>query len=249
MNEMAKRGKGLLPDFPLPGNPVEALENFNSVANRLQRTVDLIDGKLNEIDGTATEIDKRFTSPIPPTELVSRVKPKSGTYLSYEGQSKVDYCLECCEKHGQTAKILLREAIQRAEADSPSSPGAMEKVRGAVEELVGFEDDSDTVKNERVATLNSLSRTLRKFVYAKKAEIGGASLEDLREIKDMTDKLVDAVYQVRVNLEGPCIGCTVEELCGGSVECVEFVEKAIKNVKDPAEFKRILGEAREKYRR
>jgi len=245
---MAKREKGLLPDFPLPGDPVEALENFSSMANRLQRTVDLIDGKLNVIDGTVTEIDKRFTSPTPPAELASEMKPKSG-HLSYEGQSKVDYCLECCEKHGQTAKVLLREAIQRAEADSPSSPGVMEKVRGAVEELVGFEDDSDTVKNERVATLNSLSRTLRKFIYAKKAEIGGANLKDLREIKDMTDKLVDAVYQVRVNLEAPCIGCTVEELCGGSVECVEFVEKAIKNVKDPEEFKRILGEAREKYRR
>ena len=110
MNEMAKREKGLLPDFPLPGDPVEALENFSSMANRLQRTVDLIDGKLNVIDGTVTEIDKRFTSPTPPAELASEMKPKSG-HLSYEGQSKVDYCLECCEKHGQTAKVLLREAI------------------------------------------------------------------------------------------------------------------------------------------
>ena len=193
---------------------------------------------------------RRSRRPEPPKEVsgfVARAKPKSHTHLSYEGQSKLDYCVECCSKHSQTAKVLIREAIQRAQADSPSSPGVLEKVRRAVDELMGFDDDSDTVKNEKVSTLNSLSRTLRKFIYAKKAEIGGASLEDLREIKDMMDKLVDATYQVRMSEE--CIGCTVEELCGGNLECVEFVERAAKNVKDPVEFRKILKEAREKYGR
>jgi len=185
--------------------------------------------------------------------LVARARPeqtglqKSHTHLSYEGQSKLDYCVECLSKHSQAGSVLMREAVQRAEAGSPSDPGVLEKVRGAVKELVGFEDDSDTVKNEKVSTLNSLSRTLRKFIYAKKAEIGGASLADLREIKDMVDKLVDATYTVRTSEE--CIGCTAETLCGGNLECVEFIERAAKSVKDPEEFRKILKEAREKYRR
>jgi len=236
-----ERKKSLLPE--LPADPLEALERFNSMIATFQKTLDTIDGKLGEIDKAATMIDKSFASP---TGFVSKVKPKSHSHLSYEGQSELDYCVECLTKHSQGAKVLMREAIQRAEAGSPSDSGVLEKVRGVVEELVGFEDDSNTVQNEKVSTLNSLSRTLRKFIYAKKAEIGDASIEDLREIKDMVDKLVDAAYDVRTSEE--CIGCTVEELCGGNLECVEFIEKAAKSVKDPEEFRKILMEAREKYK-
>ena len=243
---MSKEKKSALPELPeLPGDPLEALENFNSMLHRFQRTVDLLDGKLGQIDKAVTEVDKRFRSPTPPTSFLPKEKPKPHTHLSYKGQSKLDYCVECSVKHSQTAKVLMREALQRAEAGSPTDPGVQEKVRGVVEELLGMEDDTDTVKNEKVSTLNSATRTLRKFIYGKGAEVGRANLEDLREIKDLVDKLVDATYQVRMSEE--CIGCTVEELCGGNVECVEFVEKAAKNVKDPEEFKRILREAREKY--
>lgn len=244
---MSEKKRSPPPDFPLPSDPLEALEAFNSMLNRFQRTVDLINGKLGQMDKAATEIDKRFTSPTPPAGFVSKAKPKPHTHLSYEGQSEVDYCVECAVKHSQTAKVLMREALQRAEAGSPSARGVQEKVRGVVEELVGMEDDTETVKNEKVSTLNSLARTLRKFIYAKRAEVGGANLEDLREIKDMVNKLVDATYDVRISEE--CIGCTVEELCGGNVECVEFIEKAAKTVRDPEEFRKILRQAREKYGR
>ena len=239
---LKERKKGPLPELPI--NPLEVLENFDSMLNRFQQTVGLIDGKLGQIDKATTELDKRFTLP---TGFVPKTKPKPHTHLSYEGQSKVDYCQECLSKHGQTAKVLMREALQRAKAGSPSDSGVLEKVRGAVEELVGFEDDSDTVENEKVSTLNSAARDLRKLIYAKGAEVGTANLEDLREIKGMIDKLVDVTYQVRASEE--CVGCTVEELCGGNLECVEFIEKAAKTVKDPAEFRKILRQAREKYRR
>ncbi|TRZ51723.1 MAG: hypothetical protein D4S01_04220 [Dehalococcoidia bacterium] len=171
--------------------------------------------------------------------------PKSHTHLSYGGQSKLDYCVECLSKHSQTAKVLMREAIQRAQVGSPSDSGVLEKVRGAVEELVGFEDDSDTVKNEKVAELNSSARLLRKYIYGKGAEVGTASLEDLQEIKGLIDGLVDVTYQVRASEE--CIGCTVESVCGANVECVEFVQKALKGVKDPNQIRKILREARTKY--
>ena len=244
---MAKK-KGPLPELPeLPADPLDALETFNSMVTRFQKAVDTIGDRLGEIDTMASDVDQRFSSTPTISGFVARARPKSHTHLSYEGQTGLDYCVECLSKHGQTAKVLMREAIQRAQVGSPSDLGVLEKVRGAVEELVGFEDDSDTVKNEKVSTLNNLSRTLRKLIYAKKAEIGGGSLEDLREIKDMLDKLVDVTYQVRASEE--CIGCTVEELCGGDIACVEFVEKAAANIKDPSEFEKIIREAREKYRR
>lgn len=167
------------------------------------------------------------------------------TYLSYEGQTKLDYCVECCLKHSQTSKVFMREAIQRAQVSSPSDPGVLEKVRGAVEELAGFDADSDTVKNEKVSELNSSARLLRKYIYGKGAEIGTASLEDLREIKGLIDGLVDVTYQVRASEE--CIGCTVESVCGANVECVESVQKALKGVEDPNQVRKILRQARTKY--
>ena len=241
---MGEKKKTGLPEFPeFPANPLAALESVHAVLNRVQQAVDLIDGRLGQIEDAATAIDTRFTVPRPP----EKVEPRPHTHLSYAGQSGLDYCVECAVKHSQTAKVLMREALQRAEAGSPSDKGVQKKVRGVVEELVGMEDDTDTVQNDKIATLNSLARTLRKFIYGKAAEVGTASVEDLREIKGLVDKLVDATYQVRVSEE--CIGCTVEELCGGNLECVAFIEQATKNVKDPNEFRKILRQARAKYRR
>jgi len=194
-----------------------------------------------------------------PKRIAEGPKPKEQSHLSYGGQSGLDYCIECAVKHSQTAKVLMREAIQRAQAGSPSDKGVQEKVRGVVEELVGMEDDTGSraikggdsyqmyVANEKISTLNSSARILRKYIYAKGGEVGTATLGDLREIKDMIDQLVDATYAVRMGEE--CIGCTVETLCGGNLECVEFVERAAKSVKDPIEFRKILKEVREKYKR
>jgi len=92
---------------------------------------------------------------------------------SFEGQSDVDYCLECCNKHSQTASIFMTEALQRAVAGGPGLPGVQEKVRAAIRELTGFEDDTETVNNSAVMELNTMARTLRKHVYSTKAEIGG----------------------------------------------------------------------------
>jgi hypothetical protein len=125
------------------------------------------------------------------------------SHLSYEGQSKVDYCLECAVKHGQTAKVLMREALQRAEASGSESEGVVEKVRGVVEELSGLEDDTNTIENESVTALNNLARDIRKDVFASKCEIGGCNIESLRQIKERIDGLVDLVYLTRQKEECP----------------------------------------------
>lgn len=211
-------------------------------------------GLFRRLGGRPSEVDSKFERGR--KEFVERPKPKEHSHLSYEGQSKLSYCLECLQKHGQGGKIQMREAVQRAEAGSPSDPGVQEKVRGVVEELIGFELDSDQRPppgiprdmwhvNENVSELNSSARLLRKIIYGKGAEVGTASLEDLREIKGFIDGLVDATYQVRASEE--CIGCTIESVCGVNVECVEFVQKAVKDVKDPIQVRKILRQARERY--
>lgn len=128
---------------------------------------------------------------------------------SFEGQSALEYCIECAVKHSQTAKILMREALQRAEARDPGTPGVQEKVRGVTEELCGLEDDTTTVENKRVTALNTMARELRKYIYTTGAEMGQASIDELGNIKGMVDKLVEASYLVRAAEE--CPTCEVDE--------------------------------------
>lgn len=131
------------------------------------------------------------------------------SHLSYEGQTKTSYCLECSEKHGSTAKVLMREAIQRAEACScTDSEGVLEKVRGVIEELSGMEDDTKTTENEKVIELNSLARDIRKDIFGVRAEVGGASIEDLRGIIKRINDLVDQVFEVRKTED--CSTCQIK---------------------------------------
>lgn len=122
---------------------------------------------------------------------------------SYEGQSDVDYCIECAVKHGQTAHVLMREAVQRAEVSGPEAPGVKEKVRGVTAELTGVEHDTDTVGDPSVMALNTMARGVRKFIYTSGAEIGRASKEDLLEAKTLIRKLVEAAYMAREAVDCP----------------------------------------------
>lgn len=168
-----------------------------------------------------------------------------GEAKSFKEQTDVDYCIECSVKHSQTAKVLMREALQRAEAGDPNQEGVKEKVRGAVEELCGLEDDTTTVSNEMVSALNISARELRKFIYTKGAEMGKASVEDLREIKGMVDKLVEASYTVRAAEE--CPSCNIESICGGDVDCMTFLIEAAEKSGTDEEWKSFLKEARSRY--
>jgi hypothetical protein len=80
------------------------------------------------------------------------------------GVSEEHYCLDCSSKHLGTAKVLLREALQRIEKGEPRE-AVLEKVRGAYEELMGAEDDTLAVKDEGIRRLNSLIRDTRKWFF------------------------------------------------------------------------------------
>lgn len=164
---------------------------------------------------------------------------------SYTGQTDVDYCVECAVKHSQTAKVLAREALQRASSGSPGDRGVQEKVRGVVEELCGLEDDTTTVGHERVTALNTLARELRKYIYTTGAEVGGAGMQELEEVKAMVDRLVEASYTVRAAEE--CPACQADDICGGDVECMQFMVTAAESSESEEDWKSYIEEARQRF--
>lgn len=165
------------------------------------------------------------------------------SHLSYTGQSKLDYCIECAVKHGQTSKVLMREALQRAISDGASSEGVKEKIQGIVGELSGLEDDTDSIENSNVKELNDITRELRKHIYSTKAEIGGADLSVLEDLKQKIDALVDQIYDVREQ-EEICVSC-VDWLCYGNEECKKFLAE-VAATGDKAKFFQAVEEAKKK---
>ena len=132
--------------------------------------------------------------------------------LSFQGQTKESYCAECMEKHSQTAKVFMREALQRAEVcGNASCEGVIEKVRGIAEELAGYEADSQTTENEDITALNTVARDIRKHIFSIQAEIGQASIEQLHEVKEMIDLLVDKTYDVRQRVDCPTCKVNVKQ--------------------------------------
>ena len=135
--------------------------------------------------------------------------------------------------------MLLREALQRATVDGPESEGVIEKVRGIVEELTGYEADTNTVENPKISSLNTMARELRKSIFASQAEIGGATMDDLEQIKKDIDHLVDETYNVRQTEE--CPTCKIKE------KTEDAAEKIIEEAFDLSIYGKAASEKRRQF--
>ena len=104
------------------------------------------------------------------------------------------YCLECLHKHINTANILIREALQRFDSREPQER-VIEKVRAAVAELTGAEDDSKFATG-RVAEINKRIRDLRRYIWDKGYEFEIQSRDALLEIGGKIQDILKDVYDV-----------------------------------------------------
>jgi len=104
------------------------------------------------------------------------------------------YCLECLHKHINTANILIREALQRFDSREPQER-VLEKVRAAVSELTGAEDDSKFATG-KVAEINKRIRDLRRYIWEKGYEFEIPSREALLEIGGNIQGILKDVYDV-----------------------------------------------------
>jgi len=130
-----------------------------------------------------------------------------------EGMSTEKYCLDCLSKHLGTAKILMREALQRAEKGEDVK-AILEKVRGAYEELMGAEDDSQALTDERIREFNAKIRDLRHWFFnsgvlveADKNKI----IEGLSKVSQLNDE-VYAELEKRKHLLKEFIGKVKERI-------------------------------------
>ena len=113
--------------------------------------------------------------------------------LPFEHSSQSEsYCLECAHKHLNTASVLLREALQRLDANEPKER-VLEKIRAMVAELTGAEDDTKFGSGE-IAELNKRIRALRVKIWNAGYELEPPRREDLIALQEELKGLLNFVY-------------------------------------------------------
>jgi hypothetical protein len=107
----------------------------------------------------------------------------------------------------------MREALQRAEKGEDVK-AILEKVRGAYEELMGAEDDSQALTDERIREFNAKIRDLRHWFFnsgvlveADKSKI----IEGLSKVSQLNDE-VYAELEKRKHLLKEFIGKVKEKI-------------------------------------
>lgn len=109
---------------------------------------------------------------------------------------KVKTCLDCLNKHLNTAKVFSREAIQRFEANEPEDR-VLERVRGIVEELSGAEADTNGSDDESIREINTKLRKVRKGIWASGLEIQNPKNKDeLLQMRSNIEEVLNDTYTV-----------------------------------------------------
>ena len=191
-------------------------KDMRIVSDGVRKVFEDVGGIFRSVSGSIPEIPQ---AGVP--EVFSALPKMPEAPVPRKGES-VRYCGECLSKHSGTAKVLLREAVQRAEADGVSNEGVQEKVRDVVAEFGGAEYDSSSVANERIRALDQRMRTLRRKIQNTGLEVGRGSMEDLRMVASEVDAFRNAVYESLK--EEAMYGC--EDLSGDEkVKCIEAVKE------------------------
>lgn len=116
--------------------------------------------------------------------------------LSWKGQSSEDYCFECLVKHYSAVVRYLEEAwdfLSRGDVGPAKS-----KVRRAIMEIVGSEDDLGTTTTnpsvqKALDDIRIHQRALRKWIWAKGLHVS-PTLEGLKEAIGKAKGLLEKVY-------------------------------------------------------
>lgn len=173
--------------------------------------------------------------------------PSDEGYLSFAGQSRENYCLECLNKHYSTALKYIEEAEDRS---LKSGQGVQDKVRVALKEIAGSEDDfglSDDPDFQRsLDKVKGVQRAIRKKIRAKNLTTINTSKEDLREIKNDLQGLLNETYKLAEEAgpeAGPIANACYQWGAKDVEKCEELMNMLAEGKIDNKErFERELGE-------
>lgn len=166
-------------------------------------------------------------------------RPDSGKTSS--NQTDEAYCMECIEGHIMHAKTELRHALDRFRTSKEMNTGVVEKVRVAIQELQGIDEDVKNTKDATPQVKEGLDNILNEVRWIRKEfGVSGRGLtrgigtqKDLEELRDRIDKLQEVSY----DLVDECPSCSEAVGLGFSLNLAKQlnmpgVDELVKDVED-----------------
>jgi len=163
--------------------------------------------------------------------------------VSFQGQSRVSYCLECLQKHSYKALGLAEEALSFSRPKGEITEPAREKIRKAIKELVTAEDDlgvesRDEEINNRLKNIGIMMRDIRKWAWSVNLP---TTQKDIAYVEELVNRLrylaeyVDATAELYYKKfpEEECPVCKI----------VDELEEFIKEKKKEKEAEKLVENA------
>ena len=131
------------------------------------------------------------------------IKPETGK--TFSEQSNESYCLECTEGHTMAALTEMRHAIDRARtANGKMTSGVVEKVRVAIAEITGINEDVKNTEDASPEVKEGLNQILDEVRWIRKEygisgrglTRGKGDLADLEELRGRITKLNLKAYEL-----------------------------------------------------
>lgn len=127
-------------------------------------------------------------------------EPLSGR--SFEGQSNESYCVECIEGHTMLALTEMRHALDRYRSAGQMTPGVSEKVRVALAEIMGIEEDAHNLEGADPLVKAGIEDILNNVRWARKEygvsgvglTVGEGTEQDLVTLRDRIQHMQNQAY-------------------------------------------------------
>jgi len=145
-------------------------------------------------------LKKRRDPLIPPEVIEKPEKPEDGR--SFTNQTDESYCVECIEGHTMTALTEMRHAIDRYRTAGKMTEGVSEKVRVAIAELMGIEEDARNTSGAAPAVKAGINNILNEIRWIRKEygvsgiglTIGHGEEQDLLSLRDKIQTIQNEAY-------------------------------------------------------
>lgn len=160
---------------------------------------------------------RKRREPLVPPEVMEKAekgkesmeKPADGR--SFSGQTEESYCVECIEGHTMTSLTEMRHAIDRYRTAGKMTEGVSEKVRVAIAELMGIEEDARNTSDAAPAVKAGIDNILNQVRWVRKEygvsgvglTVGQGAEQDLLNLRDKIQAIQNEAY----NLVQVCPTC------------------------------------------
>lgn len=151
------------------------------------------------------------TAKVPASSVMTPTPARPESGRTTKDQSEEHYCLECVEGHTMKGATEARHAEDRLRTAGHMTEGVSEKIRVALQEISGIDEDVKNLKGADPEVKKGLEELLDESRWIRKEfglggrglTVGKGTLEDVQELRSKISAMQEKTYK----LVGKCPTC------------------------------------------